>query len=154
MRLDRAVDYAMLLYDRATWPDGTLKVLHPLQVLADVSRTPDMSENMLCVAVLHDIIEDFPEYKTTFQVIAKDIAEELDILSRRPGEVYADYIDRICSSGNRNVMWIKLCDLRVNLRRTGLPASHRERYQQSTAKVIRAWLDTPDKDHLYEENET
>lgn len=38
-------------------------------------------------------------------------------LTRRDGEVYADYIERV-ANGSRAARFVKQCDLRVNLRRS------------------------------------
>jgi predicted metal-dependent HD superfamily phosphohydrolase len=70
-------------------------------------------------AWLHDSIED--GYATEDELrelhFPERVIENVLIVSRRDGEQYFDYIDRVRNSGNVEAMAIKIADLRVNLAR-------------------------------------
>jgi predicted metal-dependent HD superfamily phosphohydrolase len=70
-------------------------------------------------AWLHDSIED--GYATEDELrelhFPERVIENVLIVSRRDGEQYFDYIDRVRNSGNDEAKAIKIADLRVNLAR-------------------------------------
>jgi predicted metal-dependent HD superfamily phosphohydrolase len=70
-------------------------------------------------AWLHDSIED--GYATEDELrelhFPERVIENVLIVSRRDGEQYFDYIDRVRNSGNEEAKAIKIADLRVNLAR-------------------------------------
>lgn len=64
------------------------------------------------VALFHDHIEDGVD-----EPVPAEILEHVKVLSRRSGEVYADYIARIKASGDPIAIAVKIADLRDNLAR-------------------------------------
>ncbi|UWQ30241.1 hypothetical protein [Leisingera sp. M523] len=81
------------------------------------------------LGLLHDTVEDgyLP------QALLR-IWPGLDAITRRPGEVYADYIER-CSQ-HPAARRVKIADLRHNLSRCGGPgASLQKRYQRALARL-------------------
>lgn len=75
------------------------------------------------IALLHDVIEDTD---TTLDDLMEmgylpEVCEGVDIISRREGESYTDYIQRIINSGNVYVMEIKLADLEDNMNLDRIP---------------------------------
>lgn len=70
------------------------------------------------IALLHDVVED--GHYTLDQAIrmfnlSESSAETLDKLTRKPGEVYDEYIDRVMTDDM--AVEIKLADLRDNMQR-------------------------------------
>lgn len=89
---------------------GRPYILHPIAV-ADALERANHGEYVIVAALLHDVVED-----TTFRLQGLDSlqAEHLDILTRRPTETYAEYIERCC--GDFTTLHVKLADLWHNLR--------------------------------------
>lgn len=87
-------------------------ISHPVAVATkfddDFSRT---------VGVLHDVIEDAPEFSDT---ILKEFPEEVfntvTLLSRIPKETYFDFIMRIKNSGDIVAINVKIVDITENLK--------------------------------------
>jgi (p)ppGpp synthase/HD superfamily hydrolase len=89
---------------------GEPYILHPLRVMARVNTD---TERM--IAVLHDVIEDT---EITLDDLRSrgyedEIVEAVDCLSRREGESYAEFIQRI--KPNPLAVSVKLADLRENM---------------------------------------
>ncbi len=86
-------------------------ILHPLRVAFKFTG----SEEMFAAAVLHDVVEDsaitIADIRKAFNPF---VAEIVDSLSRREGEVYlTDYIPRV--KQNQFAAAIKIADLEDNL---------------------------------------
>jgi (p)ppGpp synthase/HD superfamily hydrolase len=94
-------------------------ILHPLRVMLGVtSRTAQI------VALLHDVVEDSP--LTLGDLADKgfdgSVLDAVDCLSRRRGEPYADYINRVAT--DHLAREVKLSDLADNLANNrALPAT-------------------------------
>lgn len=129
MALQRALSAYMGKVDKAGMP----YILHTLRLMA---RFTDPFEQ--AVSLLHDVIEDsdttaedllnegFPEF----------VVEVVVILSRRRGESYADFIERICL--NPLARKIKLADIEDNLNVLRL-ASLGESDLRRVSKYHQAW---------------
>ena len=85
-------------------------ILHPFRVMLQVD-----SDDARIVAVLHDVLED-----TACSVVdlrragySEQVIEALDRLTRRDGEAYAPYIERIAE--DTLARQVKLADLKDNL---------------------------------------
>lgn len=85
--------------------------LHPLKVMHYL-KTDD--EELQCIALLHDVIEDT---KTSWQDL-KDIGctdrvlAAVKALTKMPGQTYDEYKEVVFA--NEDAMRVKLCDLRHN----------------------------------------
>lgn len=90
---------------------GAPYILHPLKVMHYL-KTDD--EELQCIALGHDVIEDTDvTYKELREAnISERVIAGIDALTKRPGETYEDYKERVFS--NRDAMKVKLCDLRHN----------------------------------------
>jgi (p)ppGpp synthase/HD superfamily hydrolase len=127
---------------RGQWypaPEPEPFILHPLRVTLGVS-----SGMARIVALLHDVVEDSP-------LTLDDLAERgfdrsvliaVDCLSRRSGESYADYIERVLTDDL--ACEVKLSDLADNLSNNRvLPATTEtlariERYEDALRVLRRA----------------
>jgi (p)ppGpp synthase/HD superfamily hydrolase len=72
------------------------------------------TDNEKIVAYLHDIIEDTEiDFKFIDSEFGFVIAEAVEILTKKPGDLYIDYICRI--SGNMIARKVKIADLEDNM---------------------------------------
>ncbi|MAT40348.1 MAG: hypothetical protein CL946_12170 [Ectothiorhodospiraceae bacterium] len=86
-------------------------ILHPLTVALHGD-----TDDEIITGLLHDVIEDSEEWTTErFRVegFPRRITEAVDCLSKREGEVWDDYIDRVVT--DELAMRVKLNDLRHNM---------------------------------------
>lgn len=92
-----------------------------------------------CAAVLHDVIEDHPEYSERVRTEFPEIYESLLIVSRQSDETYSEFIDRVVSSGDRVAITVKYCDMLVNLHNNP-PKRLLERYTRHIGIVADAYV--------------
>jgi (p)ppGpp synthase/HD superfamily hydrolase len=90
---------------------GAPYILHPLKVMHYLKSD---DEELQCIALGHDIIEDTA---TTYKDLrdaefTERIIVAIDALTKRLGETYEEYKVRVFA--NRDAMKVKLCDLRHN----------------------------------------
>lgn len=122
---------------RAAHKDQTIKstgedyITHPERVSLLVS------EKARPVAWLHDVIEDtsVTAEKLRELGIPGMYVEAVEIVSKREGEPYTAFIQRIADSKNVLAIEVKLADLRDNLR-PGCPVSLRERYLRAIDTLL------------------
>lgn len=78
------------------------------------AENPDASPELLAVAFLHDTVEDT---SATLDQIRSEfgdtVASAVDAITRRPGETYMAYIERLCP--NVLAVDVKIADLRENI---------------------------------------
>ncbi len=114
-------------------------ILHPLRVMLQLE-----SDDARIVAILHDVLED-----TACSVVdlrragySDSVIEALDRLTRRDGEAYEKYIERVAE--DTLARQVKLADLRDNLannRRLADVAARRDveeritRYERAIARL-------------------
>ena len=90
---------------------GAPYIFHPLRVMMSL---PSDAERI--VGVLHDVLEDCPDWPLDRLRIAipdPAIIEALEAVTRRPGEDYMDFCRR--AGANRIGRAVKIADLRDNL---------------------------------------
>lgn len=96
---------------------GNLYVLHPMEVarrLDDPIRTEASTEDVVVVALLHDVLED-TDYELDREWFTPEQWEALYLVTHTPDLTYREYIERIANSGNRVAMMVKLADLSHNM---------------------------------------
>jgi (p)ppGpp synthase/HD superfamily hydrolase len=107
---------------RGQWypaPEPEPFILHPLRVMLGVS-----SGTAQIVALLHDVVEDSP---LTLHDLAdrgfdRSVLNAVDFLSRRSGETYPEYIERVAT--DHLAREVKLSDLADNISNNrALPAT-------------------------------
>lgn len=110
--------------------NGMPYILHPLHVMRQVEKhtaywmnSPDI-EIAMCVAVLHDVIEDsdwtaqdiyqnlYKVYKYTDDIDIWVIVDAVAAITKIEGEAYSDYLARV--KANKYARQVKLADLRHN----------------------------------------
>ena len=91
------------------------------------------------VAYLHDVVEDTPCTLDHLVRLGFDeglIVRPVDILTRRDGETYFDYIRRIVKSGDTTALAVKRADLLDHLRDTAaIPDGLAARYRKALAMI-------------------
>lgn len=113
--LTEAIVIAATAHDGQVDKAGQPYILHALRVMAAM-----FSDHDRVVAVLHDVVEDSPDWQLAdLAEFGPGVVEALDALTRRDGETYDDYVNRV--SLNACATRVKLADLRDNLDLTRLP---------------------------------
>lgn len=94
-----------------------------------------VSEDETVVALLHDIIED-EKVKLSDLTFNESVKNALAAITRRKGEKYFDYINRLKT--NEIARYVKIADLNHNLQNRGyeIPTSLRERYEKARAILL------------------
>jgi (p)ppGpp synthase/HD superfamily hydrolase len=122
---------------------------HPLRVATYAASNPDVPEEGVIAALLHDVVEDTGA--TAGDVRAEfgtNVAHFVDALTRRDDETYKDYVRRVAQSGPVPIM-LKLADIRDNTDdrrvppelRTWAGGMKRDRYDWSE-RYLREQLDS------------
>lgn len=112
---ERAVLLAVQSHEGQTRKDGSPYILHPLRVMhAFHALTGHQGSTLRVAAVLHDVVEDCGVHLSTIGAdFGPEVAEVVDRLTRREGEIYADYIVR-CAA-NDMARRVKIADVEDNL---------------------------------------
>lgn len=110
-------------YDRG----GNPYILHALKVMY---LTKSSDEEIQCIAVLHDVVEDSDVSWLDLQeaCMSNRVISAVRALTKIPGQSYDEYRDGVFS--NRDAMVVKLADLRHNTdirRLKGITSKDRER---------------------------
>jgi (p)ppGpp synthase/HD superfamily hydrolase len=109
--LAKAIQFAADKHSDQTDKGGNAYILHPLRMMMRL-RTSD--EELMAVAVLHDVVEDcdvsFDDLRD-FGMPERVVAG-VKALTRQAGETYEQFIERL--AGNRDALLVKREDLRDN----------------------------------------
>ncbi len=109
--IDRALELALQAHKGVQDKGGNAYILHPLRIMMRL-RTKD--EELMCIALLHDTIEDS-------DITLRDLEESgfsdrvirgVDLLTHRDGEAYESYLARM--QGSLDALLVKREDLRDN----------------------------------------
>ena len=109
--VSKALLLATSAHDGQFDKSGLPYILHPLEVM----RTCMGDTQAMCVALLHDIVED--TYVTLSDIqghFGNSVRDDVDALTRRKNEDYTKYIIRI-SKASPVAIKVKLADLKHNL---------------------------------------
>jgi (p)ppGpp synthase/HD superfamily hydrolase len=115
--LERAIEIAASAHAGQVDKAGQPYIMHPLRVMLSVS-----GNNERIVAVLHDVLEDCPDWtpqRLRGEGFGDHIIEALDRLTRRKGEDYMAFIARCNGPISQRV---KIADITDNLNPTRLAA--------------------------------
>lgn len=108
--LNKAIELANRAHAGQVDLAGEPYILHPLRVM----MTREKEIERIC-AVLHDVVEDsnisFDDLRK--EGFSEEVIKALDCLTKRPGESYNEFIDRVV--GNDIACQIKKADLCDNL---------------------------------------
>lgn len=125
-KIETALDIAIRAHDGVIDKAGKPYILHPLAVM--MSKTPDLigvpgspmrpfSPDEMCVAILHDVIEDCEE-KFEAEIVRNfyeypEIVSALYAISKKWGEAAEDYYARVMASPMAHR--VKLADMEHNM---------------------------------------
>jgi hypothetical protein len=132
------------VYSQDEW-DSHISVVfrNAVYILKRRAQYINGTEITLSLSIAHDLIEDYKEIgencingvfdyllhgSSDTNLARKIFLNDLDYLTRRGGEFYFDYIDRIVSSRNRNILIVKLADLEANISRAKEDSSRLQKY--------------------------
>lgn len=137
--LNKAIEIANRAHDGQVDKAGAPYILHPLRVM--LSREKEVER--IC-AVLHDVVEDseitFDDLRN--EGFTEEIIAVLDCLTKRNGESYDGFIDRILK--NETACHVKLADLcdNMNLSRIKNPTLKDEvrikKYREAAERISNA----------------
>jgi (p)ppGpp synthase/HD superfamily hydrolase len=109
--LDKALLIATNAHHGQFDKGGTPYILHPLKVMHYLKS---MDEELMCMALLHDVVEDtnvtYVELRE--QGISERVIAALKCLTKQPGQTLEEYKEVIFSS--TDAMKVKMADLRHN----------------------------------------
>ncbi|GAA3941676.1 HD domain-containing protein [Pseudoclavibacter caeni] len=128
----RAIRLAGTAHSTNRW--GEYPYLVHLALAATIARTLSDDPRVEAAAWLHDVLEDHPEYVDRLEAEFGDLVASLRIDSRRDGETYDEFIDRVIASGDRIAITVKLADMTSNLGNTP-PERLRARYERNIARL-------------------
>ncbi|MFL0195222.1 GTP pyrophosphokinase [Clostridium sp. WILCCON 0269] len=139
--LNKAIQIAVKAHEGQVDKGENPYILHPLRVMLSCN-----SEIERICAVLHDVVEDT---SVTLEDIRKEgfpdeIVNALDCLTRRRGESYEDFIERVLK--NKIACNVKLADLSDNmdLTRISNPTDKDEKrikkYRKAFYKISKALI--------------
>lgn len=108
--LNKSIEIANLAHKGQVDKAGAPYILHPLRVM----MAQETEIERIC-AVLHDVVEDsdITLHDIREEGFSEEIIGALDCLTKRVGESYDDFIDRIL--GNETACRVKLSDLWDNM---------------------------------------
>jgi (p)ppGpp synthase/HD superfamily hydrolase len=110
--IQRAIEIAVEAHKGQIDKQGVPYILHPLNVMGRVQRAVGPREPYLCVAVLHDVVEDCPGwYLSTLsqEGFSPEIVAAVDSVTKRSRESYPDFVRR--SKFNTIGAVVKLADV-------------------------------------------
>lgn len=127
----RAADLHSGQLDKAGYP----YIAHPLAVMRKVA------EEAWHVAVLHDVMEDCNVTRENILDAGYTVeeADAIDLLTRRDGQTYEEFIERIATSGSALAIEVKMADLMDNLdpsRRVEPNPARELRYRKAYARLM------------------
>lgn len=140
--LNQAIALAALAHEGQTDKAGQPYILHPLRVMLACQ-----GEAAQICAVLHDVVEDTPWTLAALREAgySESVLMTLDHLTKRPGENYEQFIDRVLE--NELACLVKLADLADNQdlsRLAEVTTADQERLlrYQAAEKRVRAHMQT------------
>ena len=109
--LDQAIALAAAQFQGKFDKGGKPYILHCLHVMNNVDQN---DEELMIIAVLHDLVEDTPMvFNDLHQMgFSSRVISALYLLTRGDDEPYSEYIEGICS--NEDAIRVKMADLEHN----------------------------------------
>ena len=109
--LERAIEIAAAAHANQLDKAGAPYILHPIRVMLRMTTMDEM-----IVAVLHDVVEDSPDWtpeKLAAEGFSPEIVDAIDAITKRPGETRIDAAKRLVI--NSLARAVKLADNAENM---------------------------------------
>ena len=140
--LFKTLEIVLRLFNGKVDKSGVPYISHLMKVYEGVSEYKEK-----IVALLHDVVEDT---EVTFEDLKElgyddEIIFILSYLTKKKGEYYPDYIDRLISSENIHVLNIKLSDLKHNMDITRITNPSVNDYERVNKRYAPAYLKVESK---------
>ncbi|MBU0458468.1 GTP pyrophosphokinase [Patescibacteria group bacterium] len=108
--LEKAISIALAAHAGQVDKAGVSYILHPLRIM---QKMP--TDELMIIAILHDVVEDST---ITFDYLRHEgfsdmIISALDAMTKRDGENYEDFIQRV--KMNPNARSVKIADIEDNM---------------------------------------
>jgi (p)ppGpp synthase/HD superfamily hydrolase len=109
--LSKAIRIAAEAFEDKVDKGGQPYILHCLYVM---NQMPEDDEELRCIAVMHDLVEDtsWTTGLLFYEGFSERVIRGVYTLTHESWETYDDYIKRI--SANKDAVKVKLADLRHN----------------------------------------
>lgn len=135
--LFKTLELVLRLFNGKVDKSGVPYISHLMTVYSGVS---DYKEKI--VALMHDILEDTEVTVNDLKELGYDdeIIEILSHLTKKKGEYYPDYIERLISSENIHVLNIKMADLKHNMDITRIKNPSVNDYERVSKRYAPAYL--------------
>ena len=121
----RAMELASTAHQHQTDKAGRPYVEHLERVSKSTARKLRAAQHLfserevsaICTAaVLHDIVEDTPIKLPTIRALyGNHVADIVGLVTKKPGTLYSEAINRLPNSGNLGAILVKLSDLEDNM---------------------------------------
>lgn len=139
--ISKALQMAQKCHERQVRKSGLPYLIHPLRVaLVLMNETGCKDPDLICAALLHDVIEDTPihpqEIKGEF---GEKVFKLVNNLSKSKDEKFADYLERVYQSGSESVV-LKFCDRLDNARDMMSVAQTDPGFVESQIKIIETYF--------------
>lgn len=141
--IEKALEIAFAIHHGQRDLGGKPYIWHCLCVAL---RSSYLGDNAKAAGILHDVIEDSGG-RVTLQALTDQgfpplVVHTVDLLTRKSHETYTEYIERIAAANNDIPIYIKIADLRENLREDrGVPQEEfdqrKERYTLAIDRLLR-----------------
>jgi len=139
--LENALDLAARVHANQFRTDGQPYITHPIAVQRLVRQHGITDEDILAIAILHDVIEDGYEdddeedtYEEFVELFNDRIANGVSRLSRKPNQTYEDFIQSIVDNPT-DIAVVKVYDIIHNL--SGSPSPKKvHQYISALTKLL------------------
>lgn len=127
--IDTALRIALDVHGGSVDKGGSAYILHPLRLMF---QFPKEEENLRCIALLHDTVED-SEGRWTAEKLREEgfsarVVDAVVALSKQEGESYISFVKR-CAQ-NQDALRVKMADLEDNMTITRLSTVNKEDLQR------------------------
>lgn len=142
-----ARNFARGAFGDKTGPYGDSLFEHSERVAERLRSSAPDSSLAQATAWLHDVVEDTDVTLEKIRAqFGEAVAADVDLLTRRKEEVYADYITRIAEAGSTIAKAVKMADLHDHLEKGGISESLANRYVKALTFLQDHGLITEDPD--------
>ena len=131
--IEKSLKIALKAYAGQRDKAGKAYILHPIRIMLQMDSDYEMA-----VALLHDVVEDSncSGNDLLAEGIPPDVVDAVLALSKRDGETYDQFIDRV--AGNALAVKVKLADIEDNINVLRLD-SVGDKDLERVAKYHKAW---------------